>query len=206
MIRFEDMTKAISIIMLLSLVIPLLSTAYPHLNKFMMLGNVFLMPLSMFTSIFIVDLDLQHLVTCLMRFQLLYSIEGISKNDVELLFYTTLFVFPLLVSYALEGLISFNSSINMAYVYMLSKNQSNFNVFGFNVSNHTLPYLYLCIDFILSNGRTKAYYGLLYGIIYFKLKKHGLVVPRWFSDAYYNFCNRLNQKSAFRGKGRKIKG
>lgn len=205
MIKFEEISKAIIIIMLLSFIVPLLSTAYPHLNKFMLLGNAFFMPISIFTSIFLVDLDLQHLVTCIMRFQLLFSIENISKNDVELLFYTMLFILPLLASYALEGLKSFNSSINMAYVYMLSKNQTNFNVFGFNVRNNVLPYLYLCVDFVLSNGKTKAYYGLLYGILYFKLKEYGLAAPKWFSNAYYNFCNRLNHKPAFRGRGRKVK-
>lgn len=207
MTKIEEISKATIIIIFLSFMIPLLSTMYPHLNKFIMLDNVFFMPISIFTSVFIVKLDLQHIVTCVMRFQLLHSVENISKNDVELLFYTALFVFPLLVSYVLEGLKSFNSSINMAYVYMLSKNQTNFNVFGFNVSNSVLPYLYLCIDFILSNGQTKAYYGLIYGILYFKLKEYGIVsAPKWFSNAYYNFCNRLNHKPAFKGRGRKVKG
>lgn len=205
MLSLEKVPKSASIILTLSLSIPLLFTAFPHLGRFFLLEKNCLMPITMLTSIFLAPFNLQLLVTCLMRFQVLCFIETIVKNEIEILFYSTLFVFPFILSYFIEGIRTFNDSINMAYVYMLSQHQTWFNVFGFSVKNHFLPYMYLGIDVLLSNGKTKAYYGLLYGIAYFKLKRHGFDVPAWFHRFCKSVSDRINRPSGFKGRGHKIR-
>lgn len=205
MISLEKIPRGTAIIITLSLLIPLLSTAFPHLSKLFVMQMNFFAPINTAMSVFMASFDLQLLIACLMRFQILSSIEAIKRNEVEVLFYTSFFVFPLLISHILEGLRSFSDSINMADVYMLSRHQSEFNIFGFNVKNHILPYVYLGMEIVLSNGRTKAYYGLLYGVIYFKLRQYGLCIPDWFYRVYFNLNARINKPAIFRGRGRKIR-
>lgn len=82
------------------------------------------------------------------------------------------------------------------YVYFLSRLNEYFNLFGVVVKAEYLPIISLAIEFLMSGGMTKSYYGYIYGALYFFIKGRGVRIPAWFSNGYIRFKNNL--KVSFR--------
>lgn len=202
---FRRMPKAAIIILLTSFMISLIVTGFPEFSEYLAFKIGYFMPLNILTGVFFTEFNIQFLLASFMRFQILSAIEKIEENDVEILFYTTLFVFPLLLSNLLEGVRSFDTAINMAYVYMLSQAQDEFDIFGVSLRSQFIPYVYLIFDFLISSGRSKAYYGFLHGFVFFKLKYYELItVPDLFCKLYQSLWTRTTKSRVFRGKGHRL--
>lgn len=195
----EKVPPATLFITSISLVIPLIISSFPHLSKLIFFNPKF--PFSIISAIFADNFTISTFTTCLMRAQLLFAIESRMNREIEIIFYTLTLIFPLLISNLLENLQSFNSSVNMAYICMLSTLQTEFDLFGVSVDHNLLPIIYMALDYVLNQGRTKAYYGFIYGFLYFKLVKiFNLRIPRRFIQFYRRIKNNLKKKPVFSGK------
>ena len=199
--------RATSLILFLSLAVPLAIKSFPCFGRMLSLQKNLLLPLSAFFCIFAASFDVPLLMNCLMRYQILRSIERAESDEEEILFYTALFIFSLGLSNLTESLQSFHESVNVAYVFMLSSKQATFNIFGADLPNHLAPYVYAGADLLLSGGRTKSYYGLLHGLVYIHLKQHGLGTPAWFSRFYRAARDGASVQGwwRWRRRGRKIR-
>ncbi|KCZ82145.1 hypothetical protein H312_00422 [Anncaliia algerae PRA339] len=194
--QFKKIPKGTLILISCTILIPLILTLSPEISKFCTVRLNWKLPVSLVVSLFRASLDLNFLINTLIRFQTLNYIESAGISEVELIFYT-LFGCPMfLLGWYLEGIHSFNGSLGMMYVYYLSKLNSYFNVFGFVVKSEYLPFVSFGIEFLTSGGRSKSYYGIINGALYFLLKSRGFGVPNWF-NTYYNKL-KLNMKNAFK--------
>lgn len=173
----NTISKTTITILAASTIVPLSYSALPKLSKLFYLNYSVFLPINMFTGIFITNFDLRMLINCFVRFQLLSNISEFA-NQREIQFFTVLFSVPLLISNLFENLVTFESSINTAYICLLCFYQNEINFYGFIFSNKTLPFVYFLLEFILSGGQSKAYYGLAYGLIYISMKKEGIDVRK----------------------------
>lgn len=179
-------------IMFLSILIPVMPFLFPTMAKYVYFDLSF-MPLQfyrLFTAIFLAPISFSLLFNLITRFQILYTIENAqlsfrSTSKCELLFFIITFSMPLLIANMLEKITTFNESINMALVKLMSALlpfDTNVSFYGFMVNSSHLPYYFFFAELAMTKLETKSYYGLVYACVYIHIRRNGFLIPQLFEN------------------------
>lgn len=189
----DEITKytATLTLLLFSLLIPLIVLLQPTSIKYLYFDCIHLKTLQfhrIITGLFLTTFDINLIINLITRYQILINIEKFqlntdANNSMEIYFFSLTLILPFLMSNIIEGVTTFHSNLNMAFIKLLCDltHTHIIAVFGVSVSSYYFPYLYFGYEMVVTKFKTKCYYGLIWATLYATLRKKRILgVPKMF--------------------------